>query len=248
MRRLIICFILILSGVSSFAQSKQKADMLYSKDQFSGAAEIYESILRKQGESAEIYYNLGNCYYKMNEIPLAILNYERALLLSPADDDVRANLVLARSKTIDKAIPPTEMFFVTWWKSLVNCMSINAWTYLALISFVFCLVGLLVYLFMSSITMRKTGLYGAFFLFIIVIVANLAAYAQSVRINERTTAIIIAPAVSVKSSPSDNSTDLFIIHEGTKVDILDNSLKGWREVKFEEGKQGWIPKDAIEVI
>jgi hypothetical protein len=177
-----------------------------------------------------------------------VLNYERAILLDPGDADIRANLALARGKTIDKVVPPSEMFFVTWWRDLTNCMSINAWTMLGIIAFILMLIGVLLYMFMPQLTVRKTGVYGAMILLVIVIIANLAAVSQHADLTHRSTAIILAPSVTVKSSPSETSTDLFLIHEGSKVEILDGSMKEWLEVKFEEGKQGWIPVNALEII
>lgn len=228
--------------------SKAEADALYEKEQYQEAAAVYESVLKQQGVAAEVYYNLGNCYYKLDEIPMAVLNYERAFLLDPGDADIRANLALARGKTIDKVVPPSEMFFVTWWRDLTNCMSINAWTITGIVAFILMLVGVLAYIFMSQLTVRKIGVYGAMVMLVIVIIANLAALSQHADLTHRDTAIIMAPAVTVKSSPSETSTDLFLIHEGSKVEILDNSMKEWLEVKFEEGKQGWVPLSTLEII
>jgi hypothetical protein len=244
-------FLLLVFSFScspSFAASKAEADALYEKEQYMEAAEAYESVLKNEGVAAEVYYNLGNCYYKQDEIPLAVLNYERAFLLDPGDADIRANLALARGKTIDKVVPPSEMFFVTWWRDLTNCMSINAWTITGIAAFILMLVGITVYVFMSQLTLRKMGVYGAMVMLVIVLIANLAALSQHADLTHRDTAIIMAPAVTVKSSPSDTSTDLFLIHEGSKVEILDGSMKDWLEVKFEEGKQGWLPATTLEII
>ena len=131
---------------------------------------------------------------------------------------------------------------------MVNSMSIGAWSVIAVLSFVLMLVGILVYFFVSNIAMRKVGVYGSLVMLVLMLVSNIAAYAQNDLLQNRNTAIVIAPAVSVKSSPSDKSTDLFVIHEGSKVEILDNTMSEWSEVKFEEGKLGWVPKEAIEVI
>ena len=205
-------------------------------------------MLKTQGVAAEVYYNLGNCYYKQDKIPLAVLNYERAFLLDPGDGDIRANLALARGKTIDKVVPPSEMFFVTWWRDLINCMSMNEWAILGIVSFVLMLFGILAYMFVSHLGVRKVGIYGAMVLLVVAVIANLAAVSQHISQTHRDTAIILSPAVTVKSSPSEKSTDLFLIHEGSKVEILDGSMKEWMEVKFEEGKQGWVPIKALEVI
>ena len=239
--------VFVFSFLSSFAVSKVEADKLYTQENYAEAAEAYQAVLQS-GVAAEVYYNLGNCYYKLDKIPMAILNYERALLLAPADADIRANLALARGKTVDKVIPPSEMFFVTWWRNLTNSMSIDAWSTLGLAAFVVILLGLLAYMFATPLWARKLGVYGAMALFLFMLVANLAALSQYAGLKHHDTAIVLSPAVSVKSSPSERSTDLFLIHEGSKVEILDNSMKDWIEVKFEEGKQGWIPTNTAEVI
>ncbi len=248
MRKILSLLVFSFSFLVSFALTKAEADALYEKEQYKEAAAAYEAVLKNEGVAAEVYYNLGNCYYKQDEIPLAVLNYERAFLLDPGDADIRANLALARGKTIDKVVPPSEMFFVTWWRDLTNCMSINAWTITGVVAFILMLVGISVYVFMSQLTLRKIGVYGAMTMLVIVLIANLAALSQHADLTHRDTAIIMAPAVTVKSSPSETSTDLFLIHEGSKVQILDGSMKEWLEVKFEEGKQGWVPVSTLEII
>lgn len=247
MKRIVSLAVFVFSFLSSFAVSKVEADKLYTQENYAEAAEAYQAVLQS-GVAAEVYYNLGNCYYKLDKIPMAILNYERALLLAPADADIRANLALARGKTVDKVVPPSEMFFVTWWRNLTNSMSIDAWSTLGLAAFVVILLGLLAYMFATPLWARKLGVYGAMALFLFMLVANLAALSQYAGLKHHDTAIVLSPAVSVKSSPSERSTDLFLIHEGSKVEILDNSMKDWIEVKFEEGKQGWIPTNTAEVI
>ena len=248
MKKVLFTTILAWVAVATFAATKAEADALYEQEKYAEAAEVYEEVLKTQGIAAEVYYNLGNCYYKQNEIPLAILNYERAFLLDPGDNDIRANLALARGKTIDKVVPPSEMFFVTWWRDMTNCMSMNAWATLGITAFVLMLLGVLVYMFLTPLWARKLGVYGAMVLLLVAVLANLAAISQHISQTHRNTAIILAPSVTVKSSPSEKSTDLFLIHEGSKVEILDGSMKDWMEVKFEEGKQGWIPVSTAEVI
>ena len=246
--KIVLLLVFSCSFITSSAATKAEADALYEQEKYTEAASAYEALLKTEGVAAEIYYNLGNCYYKLDEIPLAVLNYERAFLLDPGDGDIRANLALARGKTIDKVVPPSEMFFVTWWRDLTHCMSIDNWTILGIVAFILMLVGVLIYIFMSQLTARKVGVYGAMALLGVAVISNLAAVSQHLDQTHRTTAIILSPAVTVKSSPSNTSTDLFLIHEGSKVEILDASMAEWMEVKFEEGKQGWIPANSLEVI
>ncbi len=235
-------------ATSVSAQTKGQADSLYAKEQYAAAATVYQKVIDKYGVAPELFYNLGNCYYKLDETAKAILNYERAQLLDPSDSDIKANLALARAKTTDKVTPASEMFFVSWWRGLTNMMKISDWMVVAFTAFVLMLVGILVYAFMTVVRYRKIGAYGALVCLAISLVANLGALSQYMTVIHRDYAIVMTPAVTVKSSPSGSSTDLFVIHEGSKVEVLDSSMKEWREVKLEEGKVGWVRVSDLEVI
>lgn len=227
--------------------TKAMADSAYVRQQYQQAIADYEAIL-KQGVSADIYYNLGNAYYRTDNITRAVLNYERALLLSPGDRDIRFNLQLARSKTIDKITPESEMFFVTWYRTLVNVMSVDGWARMSLVSLAVAIILALCYLFTSSVWMQKLGFFGALLMLVIFAVSNIFAWQQKDQLVNRTGAIVMSPAVQVKSTPSKNGTDLFILHEGTKVEITDSSMKDWKEIRIADGKEGWIEASKIELI
>ena len=232
---------------SDAAVTKAEADSAYVQERYQQAAKDYESLL-KQGVSAELYYNLGNCYYRMDQMPQAVLNYERALLLSPGDKDIRFNLQMARSNTIDKITPESEMFFVTWYRSLVNVQSVDSWAKTALIALFVAIALALLYLFANPVWLRKVGFFGGGLLLLVFVVSNLFAWQQKHNLTHRSGAIIIKSAVNVKSTPSKNGTDLFILHEGTKVTITDASMKGWKEIRVADGKEGWLETSEIEVI
>ncbi len=227
--------------------TKAEGDSAYMRNDYAAAIQIYEALLKK-GESAEVYYNLGNSYYKADDIAKAILNYERALLLEPGNADIRANLDIARSKTIDKAIPVPEIFFVTWIKALINCLSIDSWSRIGIISFILFLVSMYLYFFSKQIKWRKLGFILGLVLFLFVILANIFAYHQRNVIIHRSSAIIISASVTVRSTPSDDGTSLFILHEGRKVEIKDSSMREWKEIRLEDGKVGWVPVSSLEVI
>lgn len=229
------------------AITKANADSAYARQQYQQAIKDYEELLH-DGVSAELYYNLGNAYYRTDNITRAVLNYERALLLSPGDGDIRFNLQMARSKTIDKITPESEMFFVTWYHALVNIMSVDGWARTALVSFALAIVLALAYLFSARIWVRKVGFFGGLAFIAVFILANLFAYQQRQELVNRTDAIIISSAVPVKSTPSKSGTDLFILHEGTKVEITDGTMRGWKEIRVADGKEGWIETSKIEII
>ena len=202
----------------------------------------------KQGESAEIYYNLGNAYYRTDDITHAVLNYERAQLLSPADGDIRLNLQMARSKLIDKITPVSEMFFVTWYRSLVNLNNIDGWARIAVVSMILALILVLVYLFASAVLLRKIGFIGGIAFFLLFLVSNLFAFQQRHILMNRTGAIIIAPSVTVKKTPAANATDQGVLHEGTRVDIIDDTMTDWKEIRIADGNEGWVETKQIEKI
>ena len=243
----VVLLFLLLVPLSASAVTKAQADSSYVQEHYQQAARQYEALL-KQGVSADIYYNLGNCYYRMDNITQAVLAYERALLLSPGDEDIRFNLQMARSKTIDKITPESEMFFVTWYHSLVNMQSVDAWARLALIALAIAIVLALAYLFAEAIWLRKVGFFGALAALLLFLGSNVFAWQQKRGLDHRTGAVVIRSAVNVKSTPSRNGTDLFILHEGTRVTITDSSMKGWKEIRVGDGKQGWLETKEIEVI
>ena len=242
-----VLLLMLMMPLSASAVTKAEADSAYVHERYQQAIADYEALL-KGGVSADLYYNLGNAYYRTDNITKAILNYERALLLSPGDADTRFNLQMARSKTIDKITPESEMFFVTWYHSLVNLMSVDAWARTALIALAIAIILALAYLFSNRMWLRKTGFFGALFLLVVFLMSNLFAYQQKQKLTHRTGAIIMTNAATVKSTPSKNGTDLFILHEGTRVTITDGSMKGWKEIRVADGKQGWIEVKQLEII
>ena len=238
-----ICF----GGTSAKAVTKNNADTEYQKGNYQQAIRDYEEIL-KNGESAEIYFNLGNAYYRTDNITKAVLNYERARLLSPGDDYINFNLQFARSKTIDKITPESEMFFVTWYKSLVNFTSVDNWAKTGILCIVMALLLVLLYLFGPQLMLRKIGFFGGLAFFVIFLLSNLFAFQQKQALDNRTGAIIMTPSVNIKKTPAKNSADQFVLHEGTRVDIIDKGMTDWRCIRVGDGREGWIETKAIEEI
>lgn len=242
---LLILMLGLSSGVR--AVTKENADAEYTKGDYQQAVKDYEEVLRS-GANADIYYNLGNAYFRLDNITKAILNYERAMLMQPGNADIRFNLEFARSKTIDKITPESEMFFVTWYKTLVNYTSVDGWACCAILSIMIALLLALVYLFSPRVWMRKLSFFMGLALFFLFIFSNLFAYQQYKELTCRTGAIVIVSSAVVKKTPTDNGTDQFVIHEGTKVNITDEGMKDWRGIRLADGREGWIPASQIEKI
>lgn len=244
---IIVAFFLFLAAPLA-AQTMAEADSAYVAEDYQRAAEIYTALLEQNGESATIYYNLGNAYYRMDSLGRAILNYERALLLDPSDADTRFNLQLARSHTADKVTARSEFFFVTWWHTLTLSLNVQTWAYLALAAFLAMLLCIGLYIFLPSVQGRKITFTLALVMLAVCALANISAYQARTRLLQRDAAIVMRPSAVVHSNPSDSGKDLFILHEGTHVDILDSSMSDWLQIRINDDKEGWIRRDEIEVI
>ena len=248
MKKILFIIMIQILSFSVFAENEiDLANDAYSKGNYNEAIELYNKVLEKNGESAEIYYNLGNAYYKENKTASAILYYERALLLDPSDADIRFNLELAEQKSVDKIVPVGEFFISSWFRALKQSANAESWSLIGVACYILLLICAAVFLFNNKIVLRKISFYSAIIFIIIVITANVFAADQTDQLQNRSAAIVFAPTVTVKSSPDNSGNDLFLLHEGTKV-MVKSKLGSWYEIQLEDGNIGWIPKDKIEII
>ena len=224
------------------------ADSAYIQGDYLTAIGIYESIIENQGVNATLYMNLGNCWLKRDEIAKAILYYERAYLIDPSDPDIRFNLELARTKTVDKVNPMNELFIVVWFKKLLAVLDVNSWAVMTVMLFAVAILMTGIMLFSKKRGIRKISFSFSVIFLLLSILSFIFATTQMGNIRNRDTAIIMSPSVTVKGTPSGAGTDLFIIHEGRKVQILDSSMKEWVEIRLEDGNTGWIPVNEMEII
>lgn len=250
MKKYIIFILIQLFFVRVSAQNiiLDEAADVYSKGDFNKSAELYEKVLKENGESATIYYNLGNAYYKANKIAPSILNYERALLLDPGNGDIRFNLEIAKLKTTDKIEPIGDFFLTEWAKGVRDLFSADQWAYIGIVSFLLLITSVIAFLFSRKIILKKVGFYIGIICLIFVVSANIFAYNQKNRLIKRDVAIIFAPTVTIKSSPDQSGKDLIVLHEGTKV-LIKSKLGEWTEIELEDGRNvGWIKNNQIEII
>ncbi|MFO7924213.1 MAG: tetratricopeptide repeat protein [Bacteroidales bacterium] len=228
-------------------ESFNTANQLYTEGRYEEAISLYEQITGAGYHSADLYYNLGNAYYRSNKIPSAILNYERAALLDPADEDIQANLELARMHVRDRIEELPDFFLNRWWKNARDLMSTEKWAAISVSTFIATLVFLSVFLLSSSVFVKKTSFWMAVVIFLFSVLGFSFGLDRRNYLKNHNTAIVFSPVVSVKSSPDINSTDLFIIHEGTRVWVED-SLGDWRAVRLSDGNKGWLKADAVKMI
>ncbi|KAA6337494.1 hypothetical protein EZS27_014429 [termite gut metagenome] len=227
--------------------TKAEGDSAFMRNDYASAIQIYETLLEK-GEAAALYYNLGNSYFKADNLGKAIVNYERALLLQPGSEDIRANLDIVRSKTVDKIDVIPDVFFVSWIKDLRDSESADGWGKYGIVFFILFVVALYFFVFSKKAILKKSGFICGFLFLIVVVLVNVFASQQKKLSLNRDKAIVVSPGLTVRNTPSDSGTSLFVLHEGSKVIISDGSMKEWKRIRLEDGKVGWVPTSDIEII
>lgn len=236
------------SSQEEYSCTKAEADSLYAAKLYKDAALGYEWILENKGIAPEIYYNLGNSYYRLNDNARAILNYERALKLSPSDENARTNLEMAYARTVDKAENVSEMFYVRWFDSVKQMFASDSWAVVSIVFFILFLVGASLFFWGKTGLLKKTGFYSGIVFLLLCILGNVMAYSQRNDALAQDAAIVMVPSLTAKSTPSESGTALFVIHEGTKVKVTDNSMKKWVEISINSTQKGWVPAESVEII
>ena len=231
--------------------SVQAAIVAYNEGDFKVAIGLLErEIKRIQQEgkaSAHLYYNLGNAYFRVQELGLARLNYERAALLAPSDRDIQHNIEYVTTRIEDKILEVDTLFISAWFNAMQNWFNTNTWAIIGVVVFFIFMGCLVAFFFTRQILIKKIAFYAGIVFAIFILFANIFAYRQKNKLEERNTAIITAPAVSVVSSPDINSKELFRLHVGTKVRITKDD-RNWLEIELDNGSVGWIQRDKLEII
>ncbi|HNX44787.1 MAG TPA: tetratricopeptide repeat protein [Bacteroidales bacterium] len=224
-----------------------KGNKAYSQGHYEDAIALYGEVIRMGYESENLFYNLGNAYFKNNELPPAILYYEKALKIDPNDADTRYNLAVANSRIADKIEKIPELFYKRWWTNLKNLFSLDT---LSVLIILFVITGLVlagIYLVSRRMILRRVSFWSAAALLALAFVMLGIASQKNSQLKARKEGIVFTPTVTVKSSPDPSSIDLFVLHEGSKV-LVQDSIGGWIEVKIANGSQGWILATDIRKI
>ena len=246
---LILSIVSCLSSHVCFAESPDKlysiATDAYQAKNYQQAIDAYQKLISDGYRNAAVYYNLGNSYYKTDRISLAILNYERALRLAPSDEDIRFNLKLATQKTVDRITPVPQLSIVSKWQSFISSQCSRTWAIYSVVCVWLALIAFAVYLFVGSA--RRIGFFSGATLLLVSLFFFYISYTQSQAEYGAGQAILTATNTYIKSAPDASGTDLFMIHEGVKLNILDR-VGEWSKVRLADGKVGWVEQSAFTVI
>jgi len=251
MKLRLITGILLLAGSLILQANPQaeidKANKAYMAGFFENSITIYEKIISDGLSSPELYYNLGNAYFKTNNLPSAILNYERALKYDPGNEDILFNLAVANTRIVDKIEILPELFYIQWWKTLKALLSPDGWAAVAIISFAMLFVLIAIFLLTRTISGRKLFFVSGILFLIINIISGIIAWQTTTESRQQNTAIVFTPTLPVKSSPDFSSIDLFVIHEGLKVKIIDR-IGDWNEIRIANGSKGWVKTEDLKPV
>lgn len=235
-----------LSGMSVDMLWDQ-ANTAYANGNYIEAERMYDEILARNLHSLELYYNLGNLHYKRGEIGLSLLYYYKALKLSPADKDILHNISVVSAFTTDH-IEQVPRFFMGRWSDWVGSrLSSVQWSILSLVLLVVALAALMLYLLSTSLSMRRSGFFVGLCVGVLFVLSMRHAIIERDEVLNPSEAIIMSKALSVTSSPNHGSTELFILHEGTKVKVL-TTHGAWCEIVIDDGKKGWVEASRIALI
>jgi tetratricopeptide (TPR) repeat protein len=253
-RKQILLLLLLISVFirPSIAQDPNK-DKFYqgvtyfTAGSYEEALQVWNEIYKTGFQSANLDYNIGNAYFKLNNIPSAILFYERAYLLNPADENINYNLQVARTLIVDRFQEIPELFFIKWYNFVSLFLSTNTWAKISITTFILFLLFLSLYIYSRRHRNKVIG----FWVGVLFLILSLSSLAFTVRnkslVYDSNKAIITASLVNGKSSPDKSGTDLFVLHEGTKVTIED-TVGEWLEIRLSDGNKGWVPGNSLVII
>jgi tetratricopeptide (TPR) repeat protein len=225
----------------------QQAGVFYRNGEFDNAIKNYEELRGEGYEGTSLYFNLANSSYRIGKLGFAILNYERALKLSPADEDVKHNLAFANLSTVDRIQPLPTFFLFQWWESILASLTVNGWTYLTYFFFILLIVLIVIYFFAKTIFQQKLILFSGLGVLVVFLFALSLLIVKINREETLISGVVIEQSITVKTSPDSKSTDAFVIHEGLKVN-LEDKLDEWVKIKLADGKVGWVESDAVAKI
>ena len=243
-----IFYILLFISQSFFAQTGfEKGNDLYKNGNYEEAAKSYESVLATNKESAELYFNLGNCYYKLQQTAPSIYNYEKALVLDPNNKEALNNIKFAQKRTIDEIKVIPKVGFGKLLRDFTGIYPFETWGYISIGFSVLFLLFFIGYYFSQTVVVKRIFFLGMFIILLFVLMSISAAFFEKSHFDNERPAIVFAESADVRSEPQNASSSIFILHEGTKV-YVEETLDNWKKIQLTDGTEGWIDSNAIKEV
>lgn len=246
-----LCAVLFFAAFPLIAdeapQTFEEGNRLYLQAKYAEAIAQYEKVVERGDESGELYFNLGNAYYKSGKIQKAILNYERAKQLLPGDEDIQFNLQLANLQVTDKIDAVPKLFIYRWFDSLITMFSLTTMGWIVYIFFLLTLAAFAYFLYAPTYLQKRVSMFVGFVFSMALILTMIGFGVQSYKESNTEFAIVMSDAANIKSAPDSKGNDLFVLHKGLKLQVLD-SVNHWRKIRLADGKVGWIPENDCEII
>jgi len=247
-KHLFLLFMLLFASV--YPQSEIRFDsatVAYNNGNYDKAIAYYLDILEDGKHSAALYYNLGNSYYKLNQIAPSIYYYEKALLLSPNDPEIQNNLVYAQNMTLDAISPLPETTISRFYKQLTGILSFDGWSYLAIGFVLVFVLSYILFYYLRSSTHKRIAFVSSLVAIALTLICVVVAFFRYQDFMEDQPAIIFDQEVNIKVEPNDRSEIAFTLHEGTKVNVLEE-FDSWKKIELSDGQSGWLLSESLKVL
>jgi len=249
MRR-VLAFLMLLFAFNANAQNDalfSSATAAYNEGDYNKSIAIYLEILENGEHSAELYYNLGNSYYKLNQIAPSIYNYEKALLLKPNDSEIKNNLAYAQNMTLDaiEDMPQTGLSKI--YENVIGVLSFDQWGYAAVLFMILFVVLYITFYYLKYATQKRIAFISGMLSLLLAVMATLMAFMSYGDYKVDQPAIVFSDEVIIKSEPNERSEEVFRLHEGTKLEVLEE-FNDWKKVRIADGQLGWIPSESIKLL
>lgn len=245
-----VLILFILFGLSASAQNEtlfKKGNEAYNEGDYVKAADQYLEILDKGEHSAELYFNLGNAYYKLNQIAPSIYYYEKALLLRPNDSEIKNNLAYSQNMTLDAIEVLPETGLANLYKRFTGYLSFDQWAKTAVFFMILFVLLYIAFYFFRYSTRKRIAFIGSLLAILLSIISAVFAFIEHEDFKTDNPAIVFAQESQVKTEPNDRSQQAFVLHEGTKVNVLEE-LNQWKKISLADGKAGWISSESIKLL
>lgn len=250
MNKLVLSIIFYLFSLTVFSAAKENFDQAnssYASNNYEEAKSAYLQLINDGHYSAELYYNLGNTYFKLNDIAPAILYLEKAKKLDPLNEDIRHNLALANQQTVDKKAALGDDLLSSWWGTIIKYQPLNRWAFYSILLLLSSALLIIAFIFSTQRVWKMSSFYGATLSFLSFVVVLFIGFQSQSVLNSTSHGIIFNASVTVVSEPNLTSTKLFTLHEGAKVELL-NSENEWKRIRFSDGQIGWVKSDVLQDI